>query len=480
MYKRSEAEYQDLSQTERPVMLRTRITLGLVVAVILTILIVAGCDELITQKEYITTAGNPTADFTLTPDSGCVPLVVKFKDASSGPVAQWFWKFGDGDTITTDSGHVTHTYDSVGSYIVTLVVYDSLDGSDDEVKERAVIVGQSIDSFYASPDSGCAGLEVSFHAVGYSGISAWKWRFDTDSSEILADSAPTHVYTEDGVHEVRLIVQGGCGVDTLFDTVTTVLCPQADFLVETLCGPRAFKFEDQSVPPDSNHPVNQWLWNFGNNKTCHQQDTTITYAADGAYVVSLTTTVAGGGSSTYTDTVHAYSTTTPDFGMTPTQSCQKSWRQFIVKFTDLTVGPVDSLVWWFGDGDTAWNDPAPAHAYIEPGIFTPELWVYRCESVVKRITPDGIVYADSLASPLFSVDPPDSGSTATAFTFADTSKGVITDWTWKIEGPGWDTTVHDRTTFTRSFVTVGTYKVRLTIGNLCSQATDSASFKVTE
>jgi PKD repeat protein len=463
-------------------MLRTRITFGLVVAIILTILIIAGCDELITQTDQITTAGNPTADFTFTPDSGCVPLTVNFKDASSGPVVRWFWKFGDGDTMTTDTGFATHTYDSEGSYMVTLLVYDSLDGSDEEVKRRAVIAGQAIDSFHVSADSGCSGMEVTFRPFGYSGISSWKWQYGdgSQSTDTLRDSLPTHIYTTEGVHEIRLIVRGSCGTDTLIDTVTTVLCPQAGFLVEALCGqPRQFKFEDQSVAPDIDHPVNQWFWTFGENKTSHQQDTTITYATNGAKVVSLTTTVAGGGSSTYIDTIYAYGTTTPDFSATPTTSCRKPWRQFVVKFTDLTVGPVDSLVWWFGDGDTAWNDPAPAHAYTTPGMYTPQLWVYWCNEVHKDSSLDGIIYSDSLETPLFSVTPPDSGWDTTAFLFADSSGGVITSRTWNIIGPApYNDTVVDSQTFSRVFADTGTYKVRLTIGNPCGQAKDSATFRI--
>jgi large repetitive protein len=465
-------------------MLRSRIIVGIIAVTVLAILAVSGCDELITQTDEITIAGNPTADFTMTPDSACVPVTVNFKDASSGPVVRWFWKFGDGDTMTTDTGFATHTYDSVGSYIVTLVVYDTLDGKDEEIKKRAVIVGQSIDSFYASPDSGCVDNEFTFHPVGYNGITYWKWRFGDGDSAITDTGFASHTYTEAGVHVVTLIVSGGCGVDTLFDTVQTVLCPTTYFVTHHECAPKTMKFSDSSRTPDAAYPIDQWLWQFG-NVTCHRQDTTITFTSAGVHSVSLTTTIAGGGSSTYTSTVYVWDSVMPGFTATPTQSCHQPWRQFVVRFTDTTVGEADSLVWYFGDGDTAWNDPTPAHAYIEPGVYSPELWVYTCETVRKAIKDRLIIYSDSLEPPVFTVSPPDSAVDTTTFTFTDLSTGVVLSRSWSIKRAPYDTTAFDTTvtglqTFSRKFVDTGTYKVRLTVGNLCGTARDSTTFRIVQ
>jgi len=47
------------------------------------ILLAPGCDELVTETIEVTTAGNPTAEFGISPDSA-VSLLVSFDDASSG------------------------------------------------------------------------------------------------------------------------------------------------------------------------------------------------------------------------------------------------------------------------------------------------------------------------------------------------------------------------------------------------------------
>ena len=60
------------------------------------------------------------ADFAGKPVSSRVPLKVKFTDLSTGPVAGWFWDFGDNSTST--KRQPIHTYTKAGTYSVTLTV----------------------------------------------------------------------------------------------------------------------------------------------------------------------------------------------------------------------------------------------------------------------------------------------------------------------------------------------------------------------
>ena len=62
----------------------------------------------------------PVANFTASPRSGTVPLLVLFNDTSAGLPVAWRWDFGDGNISTEQNP--THIYSVAGSYNVTLVV----------------------------------------------------------------------------------------------------------------------------------------------------------------------------------------------------------------------------------------------------------------------------------------------------------------------------------------------------------------------
>lgn len=67
----------------------------------------------------------PAARFTATPISGNAPLTVQFTDTSQGSPASWSWYFGSystADSGVSTSQNPSHTYDTAGTYSVTLRV----------------------------------------------------------------------------------------------------------------------------------------------------------------------------------------------------------------------------------------------------------------------------------------------------------------------------------------------------------------------
>jgi len=66
---------------------------------------------------------NP-ADFTATPLNGAAPLTVTFTDNSTGSITSWLWDFGDSTTSTEQNP--VHTYDTDGTYTVSLTVSDGV------------------------------------------------------------------------------------------------------------------------------------------------------------------------------------------------------------------------------------------------------------------------------------------------------------------------------------------------------------------
>lgn len=76
----------------------------------------------------------PVAGFSISPESGTVPLDVKMTDASKGSNITRFWWFGDGAfSSAPDPGHI---YTESGSYTVTLSVSDDAGHTRSEKKIR--------------------------------------------------------------------------------------------------------------------------------------------------------------------------------------------------------------------------------------------------------------------------------------------------------------------------------------------------------
>ena len=85
-----------------------------------------------TKADYITVnvaSSAPVASFDTNVTDGTVPLTVTFNDTSTNSPTSWSWDFDDDGTEDSDEQHPVYTFDSVGTYNVTLTATNG-DGSD--------------------------------------------------------------------------------------------------------------------------------------------------------------------------------------------------------------------------------------------------------------------------------------------------------------------------------------------------------------
>jgi len=73
----------------------------------------------------------PVANFMANTTAGTAPLAVQFADMSTNTPTSWLWDFGD--NATSDQQHPVHTYETEGTYSVTLTATNAA-GSDTETK----------------------------------------------------------------------------------------------------------------------------------------------------------------------------------------------------------------------------------------------------------------------------------------------------------------------------------------------------------
>jgi PKD repeat protein len=84
----------------------------------------------------------PTANFSGSPTTVAVGGTVNFTDTSTGSPTSWSWTFENGTPATSTARNPTVTYNTAGTFNVTLTAYNSL-GSDTETKVDYITVSST-------------------------------------------------------------------------------------------------------------------------------------------------------------------------------------------------------------------------------------------------------------------------------------------------------------------------------------------------
>ena len=129
--------------------------------------------------------GAPTAGYSASPTSGTAPLTVNFTDQSTNNPTSYQWNFGDGDTSTLQNP--SHTYNTNGTYTVTLTANNNY-GSDTENKTNYIVVssGGSTGTFTDSRDGQIYNIveigNQTWFAENLNYQTANSWWFENSSS----------------------------------------------------------------------------------------------------------------------------------------------------------------------------------------------------------------------------------------------------------------------------------------------------------
>lgn len=231
----------------------------------------------------VTSCGpDPVSAFTATPSG----FSVSFSDSSTNATS-WLWDFGDGSTDTI--ANPTHTYGAFGWYYVCLITTNACSTSDTLCDSVFVCVPPTAAMSYQS-----LGNDSVAFMDGSTFPSHWAWDFGDGSTDTTQN--PLHIYTADGTYIVCLTVTNLCGTSTACDTLTVCVTPLiADF--SFVSSQFSVTFTDNSTGATSH------AWDFGDGNTSTATSPTHTYAANGTYIVCLTTTNDCGETDMTCDTV---------------------------------------------------------------------------------------------------------------------------------------------------------------------------------
>lgn len=168
------------------------------------------------------TAATIVPDFGYTPDP---PTIIKdqsitFTDASTtdGPdIVAWKWDFGDNDTSTQQNP--VHTYDTVGTFDVTLTVTDTCGHSETEVKADLVTVVSgctpvtAVDFDYTPLDPAINNPVTFTATVSPSDATTpitYTWHFGDSGTTTTNNITVQHTYTTSGTFTVEVTAYNPC------------------------------------------------------------------------------------------------------------------------------------------------------------------------------------------------------------------------------------------------------------------------------
>ena len=148
---------------------------------------------------------SPAADFSANLPGGCVPHTIQFMNQSSGTYDQINWAFPGGNPASSTDENPVITYETIGSYEVSLTVSGSLGSNTSTQTDFVDILPIPIPEFSYIVD------ELSVQFTNNSSLSTfYSWNFGDDNTS--TDTDPVHTFGTPGAYEVTLNAQNAyCG-----------------------------------------------------------------------------------------------------------------------------------------------------------------------------------------------------------------------------------------------------------------------------
>ena len=410
-----------------------------------------GCTDTLTRVNYILAGVTPDVDFSYTTTTGCSPLTVSFTNLSSN-YDSCKWTFGDGSVSTTINP--THTYTGNGTFNVTLKCWGPTGCTRSEIKSGIISVSNSLALFAANPRVGCPPLNVTFTNFSTGNQLSYFWDFGDGTTS--TQQLPTHTYTTSGAFTVMLVVTDSAGCrDTLTKQgyVQTVN-PAAGYIPPpptTGCAPLTAQFTDATVGSIG------WLWDFGDGTTSTLQTPIHTYSTPGTYVVSLTTTSAGGGCQQLISNFSTFIVTGGYAGFSHTTT---PCPPYIATFQDTSTNAV-SWLWNFGDG-TFSTQQNPQHTYAVGGYHSVSLTITTSDGCTYTTMQSNTIFFEPFGANFYGV--PNGSTFPMIVDFFANSVGA-TGWLWDFGDGGSSSLENPQHLYNQ----MGAYNVTLTIWNdLCT------------
>jgi PKD repeat protein len=222
---------------------------------------------------------------------------INLSDSNGTVIVANKWKFGDGNTSTTDTSTMmepVYRYKITGKHNVKLIQVNDLGCTDTVVHPTKIY--KLPDARFTPPD-GCERKQLVFKdesAIGDTALSLWFWQFGNPEKpqEMIEGNEVTYRYDHAGKYQVfhRVIDKKGCQ-DTTSGQVLVKTSPVASFTMTE-------NYED--IPGQvkmNNHSYDSivaYQWTFESGKVMKSEEPVYRYQNDGDYTIELVVKATNG------------------------------------------------------------------------------------------------------------------------------------------------------------------------------------------
>jgi PKD repeat protein len=162
------------------------------------------------------------ANFSASPTQVVQGGSIQFSDLSTGSPNSWSWSFPGGTPSTSTQQNPTITYNTAGTYNVTLTATNGIGSTDVETKSAYIQVITSgsapIANFVASSTSVAISNTVTFTDQTAGNPTSWSWSFPGGTPSTSTLQNPVVTYNTLGNYSVSLIATNSAGNDTELKT----------------------------------------------------------------------------------------------------------------------------------------------------------------------------------------------------------------------------------------------------------------------
>ncbi len=313
------------------------------------------------------------------PYSGVRQQAVSFAASGSdadGDAITYSWDFGDGATGTGSS--VTHSYGTVGTFIVIVTANDGMDSSS-PASAAVTISNQAPAANAGGPYSGVRNAAVTFSGAASSDadgdILTYEWAFGDGGTG--TGVSPTHAYASTGTFTVTLMVNDGT-TNSAPSTAAVTTSNQAP--AANAGGPysgvrnTSVTFAGAGSSDPDNDPL-AYSWDFGDGAAAGAGPApTHGYTTTGTFTVTLTVNDGTTDSTPATSTVTISNRAPIASPGGPYSGTRLAAIAFNGAASSDPDGDALTYAWTFGDGGTG-TGATPTHLYTAVGTFTVTLTV---------------------------------------------------------------------------------------------------------